>query len=41
MNGEGEETDMKPPASEYVTLVEVLELTQPFEEFEAAIKRLV
>src|SRR5215213_8165543 len=29
---------MKSPASEYVTLVEVLELTQPFEEFEAAIK---
>ena len=28
---------MKTPASEYVTLVEVLELTQPFEEFEAAI----
>jgi hypothetical protein len=29
---------MKPPASEYVTLVEVLELTQPLEEFEAAIE---
>jgi hypothetical protein len=29
---------MKPPASEYVTLVEVLELTRPFQEFEAAIK---
>lgn len=29
---------MKSLASEYVTLVEVLELTQPFEEFEAAIK---
>jgi hypothetical protein len=38
MNGEGQETSMKPPASEYVTLVEVLELTRPFEEFEAAIK---
>jgi hypothetical protein len=32
------ETDMKPPASEYVTLVEILELTQPFEEFQAAIQ---
>ncbi len=32
------ETDVKPPASEYVTLVEVMELTQPFEEFEAAIQ---
>ena len=29
---------MKPPASEYVTLVEILELTQPFEEFQAAIQ---
>ena len=29
---------MKPPASEYVTLVEVLEVTQPLEEFEAAIE---
>ncbi len=29
---------MKTPASEYVTLVEVLELTQPFEKFDAAIK---
>ena len=29
---------MKSPAGEYVTLVEVLELTRPFEEFEAAIK---
>jgi hypothetical protein len=28
---------MKTPASEYVTLVEVLELTKPFQEFEAAI----
>jgi hypothetical protein len=27
---------MKSPASEYVTLAEVLELTRPFEEFEAA-----
>lgn len=27
------EIDMKPPASEYVTLVEVMELTRPFEEF--------
>jgi hypothetical protein len=32
------ETDMKPLASEYVTLVEVLELTRPFEEFQAAIQ---
>jgi hypothetical protein len=32
------ETDMKPPASEYVTLVEILELTQTFEEFQAAIQ---
>jgi hypothetical protein len=35
---------MKAPASEYVTLVEVLELTRPFEEFadaiEAASRRL-
>ena len=31
-------TQMKPQASDYVTLVEVLELTKPFEEFEAAIK---
>ena len=29
---------MKPPASEYVTLVEVLELTRPFEEFTAAVQ---
>ena len=29
---------MKPIASEYVTLVEILEITQPFEEFEAAIQ---
>jgi hypothetical protein len=29
---------MKPPAKQYVTLVEVLELIRPFEEFEAAIK---
>lgn len=29
---------MEPPADEYVTLVEVLELTRPFEEFAAAIK---
>jgi len=29
---------MKPPASEYATLVEVLELTRPFEEFAAAIQ---
>ncbi len=28
---------MKAPASEYVTLVEVLELTRPFEEFKAAV----
>jgi hypothetical protein len=28
---------MRPPASEYVTLVEVLELTRPFEEFASAI----
>jgi hypothetical protein len=27
---------MRPPASDYVTLAEVLELTRPFEEFEAA-----
>jgi hypothetical protein len=26
---------MKPPASEHVTLVEVLQLTRPFEEFAA------
>ena len=32
------ETEMKQPATEYVTLVEVLELTVPFEEFEAAIR---
>ena len=35
---------MKAPASEYITLVEVLELTRPFEEFadaiEAASRRL-
>jgi hypothetical protein len=29
---------MKSPASAYVTLVEVLELTKPFEEFAAAIE---
>ncbi len=29
---------MKPSASDYVTLVEVLELTRPFEEFAAAIE---
>ncbi len=29
---------MKPLANEYVTLVEILEITQPFEEFEAAIQ---
>ena len=29
---------MKSPTSEYVTLVEVLELTQPFEEFAAAVR---
>src|SRR5215203_5998485 len=29
---------MKTPATDYVTLVEVLELTVPFEEFEAAIQ---
>jgi hypothetical protein len=28
---------MEPPASEYVTLVEVLKVIRPFEEFEAAI----
>ena len=28
---------MKPPAKDYVTLVEVLELTRPFEEFADAI----
>jgi hypothetical protein len=32
-----EENAMKPPANEYVTLVEVLELTRPFDEFEVAI----
>jgi hypothetical protein len=32
------ETEMKSPASEYVTLVEVLELTRPFEEFAAAVQ---
>jgi len=32
---------MKPPASEYVTFVEVLELTGSFEEFEAAIQAAV
>lgn len=30
------EAGAKRPASEYVTLVEVLELTRPFEEFAAA-----
>jgi hypothetical protein len=29
---------MKPPASEHVTLVEVLQLARPFEEFAAAIQ---
>ncbi len=29
---------MKSPVSDHVTLVEVLELTRPFEEFEAAIQ---
>ena len=29
---------MKSPTSEYVTLVEVLELTQPFEEFADAVR---
>jgi hypothetical protein len=29
---------MKTPASEHVTLVEVLELTRPFEEFAAAVQ---
>jgi hypothetical protein len=29
---------MKRPASEHVTLVEVLELTRPFEEFAAAVR---
>jgi hypothetical protein len=32
------EIDMKQPATEYVSLVEVLELTVPFEEFEEAIR---
>jgi hypothetical protein len=32
------ETNVRMPASEYVTLVEVLELTSPFEEFEAAVQ---
>jgi hypothetical protein len=32
------ETDVRAPAEEYVTLVEVLELTSSFEEFKAAIK---
>ena len=32
------EIDMKQPATEYVSLVEVLELTVPFEEFEKAIQ---
>jgi hypothetical protein len=32
------ENEMKKPAAEYVTLVEVLELTVPFEEFEEAIR---
>src|SRR5215213_2516329 len=31
---------MKPPTSEHVTLVEVLELTRPFEEFAAAVRAL-
>ena len=29
---------MRTPASEHVTLVEVLELTRPFEEFAAAVE---
>ena len=29
---------MKPPATEYVTLVEVMELTRPFEEFAQAVR---
>ena len=29
---------MRSPASDYVTLVEVFELTRPFEEFEAAVQ---
>lgn len=29
---------MKSPASEHVTLVEILELTSPFEEFAAAVR---
>jgi D-mannonate dehydratase len=29
---------MKSPASEHVTLVEILELTRPFEEFAAAVR---
>jgi hypothetical protein len=33
-----EKTGMKRPASGYVTLVEVLELTSSFEEFQAAIR---
>jgi hypothetical protein len=31
------ENEMRKPATEYVTLVEVLELTVPFEEFEEAV----
>ncbi len=29
---------MRSPASEHVTLVEILELTRPFEEFAAAVR---
>lgn len=32
------EVDVKKPAAEYVTLVEVLERTVPFEEFEEVIR---
>ena len=34
---EERKTRMKAPATEYVTLVEVMELTRPFEEFASAI----
>jgi hypothetical protein len=37
-HAEAKEVPMKKPAAEYVTLVEVLELTATYEEFEAAIK---
>ena len=33
-----EEVQMKKPAEQYVTLVEVLELTVPYEEFEEAVR---